>query len=371
MSPLILFILVLFAIVAISGAICWYIFKRSFMLLIINAVIVLLVLVAIVSYASALYGLKIFLISSAVIAPVAIGVFLYIQRVLQGAVKQIAMQMGEVAEGDLTVRIDDRLLSSKTEIGLLAKNFEGMARAMREGFTQNAANGEKVVNASAQFKEQAGRISAGASTQAASAEEISASMEEMVANISQNLDNAREGAVISSQVDKEVGRVSEEFNRTATSMREIEEKIGIVGDIAQKTNILAINAAIEAARAGEHGRGFAVVAAEVRRLADQSAQSAQQIGELSKQSVEAVDSMGNALDTTIPNIRKISSIIQEIASASQEQQTGTAQISAALDQLVQITNENSSAAADLSGASEQLAAIATDTQTYLARYKLS
>lgn len=370
MTLFVQFLLILAAIIPIIGVVCWYVFRGSFMLTIIKAIIILLVLVVIITFASALYGLKIYLIGSGVIAPLAIYGFMHIKRTIQGAIRQIAIQMGEVAEGDLTVRVDEKLQGKKNEIGLLAINFAKMASSMQDGFKQNATDVEKVVNASGQFKVQAGHISEGASTQAASAEEISASMEEMVANISQNLDNAREGAVISSQVDKEVGQVSDGFNRTASAMREIEEKIGIVSDIAQKTNILAINAAIEAARAGEHGRGFAVVAAEVRRLADQSAQSAQQIGELSKQSVSAVDSMGNALNTTIPNIRKISSIIQEIASASQEQQTGTAQISAALDQLVQITNENSSAASSLSTTSEQLAAIAAETQTYLSRYKL-
>lgn len=355
----------------IVAAICWFVFRGSFMRTIVNAIIVLVVLMGILSFASALYGIKIFLIGVLIIAPVAILGFLHIKRTIQNAIQQIATQMGEVASGNLTVRVDEDLLTKRNEIGLLAQNFTKMSRAMLDGFSQNAANGEKVVTASGQFKVQAGHISEGASTQAASAEEISASMEEMVANINQNLDNAREGAVMSSQVDKEVGEVSKEFNRTATAMREIEEKIGIVTDIAQKTNILAINAAIEAARAGEHGKGFAVVAAEVRRLADQSAQAAQQIGELSEQSINAVDSMGHALDTTIPNIRKISSIIQEIASASQEQQTGTSQISSALDQLVQITNENSSSATSLSDTSEQLTAIANETQTYLSRYKLS
>lgn len=371
MSPFAVFMVALAIVVPIIVVLCNYIFRGSFLQTIANIVIALAAAFVVIGYVTAMYGIKVYLIGAAVIAPAAIFGFAHIKRTIQGAIKKIASSMGKVAEGDLSIKMEDKLLSQRNEIGILATNFDKMADAMRAGIMLNEQNGRKVVEASRQFSTQAGNISHGASTQAASAEEISASMEQTTANIMQNLDNAREGAVISSQVDKEIGQVSAEFDRTAASMKEIEGKIEVVGDIAQKTNILAINAAIEAARAGEHGRGFAVVAAEVRRLADLSAKSAQEIEGLSKQSASAVANMGEALTTSIPNIRKISSIIQEIASASQEQQTGTEQIGAALDQLVQITNENSSSAQELSSTSESLATMAAETQADMARYKLN
>jgi len=359
-----------FVIIAVS-LIITLIFKNSFMRTICYAIIAIGTAIGIVCFLTPRYGIFFYLTGMGIVGGGGILGMLYIQRSIQGGVRKIASMMGKIAEGDLSEHVDGKLQTRRDELGMLAINLEKMIESMRTSVALTTQVGEKIVDASEHFKAQAGNISSRASTQAASAEEISASMEEMTANIIQNLDNAREGALVSSQVDKEVKRVDKEFDRTASSMKEIEEKIGVVGDIAQKTNILAINAAIEAARAGEHGRGFAVVAAEVRRLADLSAQSAQAIGDLSAQSVGAVRSMGEALSASIPNIKKISNIIQEIASTSQEQQSGTEQINSALNQLVQITNENSSSAAELSASADSLAMMAAEMRADVARHRLS
>lgn len=347
-----------------------YIFRKSFFKYIINFIILMVAIVINLGYFSAKYGNTVFFIGFVVAAPPLIWGIIAMQRAIQRPLQEIAKKMNAVGQGDLTVEFSTRQRFRNNEIGQIAEAFMKMTNNVRASIQASQSNSHEVVVVSEQFKRQASTLSQGASTQASSSEEISASMEEMVANISQNLDNARQGASTSKQVDSEIGHVNDEFRRTADAMKEIEAKIGVVGDIAQKTNILAINAAIEAARAGEQGRGFAVVASEVRRLADLSAKSAEEIGNLSRQSIDAVAGMGAALETTIPNIRKIASIVQEIASASQEQQTGTEQIGAALDQLVQVTNENSNASHELNTTSDTLLTISESMQKTINQFTI-
>src|SRR5882757_5185968 len=112
------------------------------------------------------------------------------------------------------------------------------------------------------------QMSEGATEQAASAEEVSSSMEEIVSSIQQNTENALQTEKIALKVVEDIIEGNKSVNITVQSMKDIAERISIIGDIARQTNLLALNAAVEAARAGDNGRGFAVVAAEVRKLAE-------------------------------------------------------------------------------------------------------
>jgi methyl-accepting chemotaxis protein len=193
-------------------------------------------------------------------------------------------------------------------------------------------------------------VAQGATEQASSLEEISSSVEQMVSNINQNADNASQAEHMTKEASEKMKRVREATNTTFQSIKDITEKIEIINEIADKTNLLAINAAVEAARAGEHGKGFAVVASEVRKLAERSKQSAIQIIDLSKNTIKEAENSGHLIDDLAPDVAKSFNLVREISSSSAEQRSGAEQINAALAQLNQVTQQNASSSEELASA---------------------
>ena len=153
-------------------------------------------------------------------------------------------------------------------------------------------------------------------------------------------------------------------------MKEIAGKISIIEEIARQTNLLALNAAIEAARAGDHGKGFAVVAAEVRKLAERSQTAAAEIGKLSASSVDIAEQTGEMLSKMVPDIQKTADLVQEIAAASNEQNSGASEINNAIQQLSTVTQENASASEEIASTSEELSAQADQLQNTIAFFKI-
>ena len=273
-----------------------------------------------------------------------------------------------VAQGNLTARID---VNQKDEIGVLADALRGMVKRLREivrdvqGAADNVSAGSQELSSSAQ------EMSQGATEQAASAEEASASMEEMAANIRQNADNATTTEKIAGKSADHAKESGDAVTRTVAAMREIADKIGIIEEIARQTDLLALNAAIEAARAGDHGRGFAVVAAEVRKLAERSQVSAGEISTLSAESVEIADKAGKMLTQLVPDIGKTAELVQEISSASREQNSGADQINQAINQLDQVIQQNASAAEEMASTSEELASQAEHLQLAMSFFNVA
>ena len=270
-----------------------------------------------------------------------------------------------IAEGDLTVEI--RKLSERDE---LSETLSKMVASLGNIVADIISAADNVANGSGQMSSSANLISSGSSEQASSAEEVATSMEQMAVNIQQNTENAEKTEQISKKAAKDIEESSNSVIKTVDAMKTIAEKITIINDIAERTDLLAINAAIEAARAGEHGDGFAVVAAEVRKLAEQSQNAAKEITELSSTSVKIAEVSGKQLVALVPDIKQTAILVQGISRASIEQSNGAKQVNVAMAQLSTVTQQASANAEELSAGSEELNAQAEQLREVISFFKI-
>jgi methyl-accepting chemotaxis protein len=270
-----------------------------------------------------------------------------------------------VANGDLTVDLkkrseDDKLMQSLTD---MVKATAGIISEFQTATNNISASSQQMSSTSQS-------MSQGASEQASSAEEVSSSMEEMAANIQQNTENAQTTLKIALSAADGINKVNEASDQTLQFMKDIADKVSIIGEIARQTNILALNAAVEAARAGEQGKGFAVVAAEVRKLAERSQISAVEIDALTKNSVRATEESGKLLASIAPEISKTANLVQEISAASVEQNSGADQVNNAIQQLNQVTQQNAAASEEMATSSEELAGQAQQLMEMISFFKI-
>ncbi|MDD2735078.1 MAG: methyl-accepting chemotaxis protein [Desulfuromonadaceae bacterium] len=312
-------------------------------------------------------------------------------------------------EGDLTKKI---IVTSNDEFGTLANEINSLVDKIRRIITEISQTSEQVSASAVELQTNATQMANGAEEVAAQAETVATAGEEMSAtsgDIAQNCQMASEGsqqanaaAVSGAKVVDETIAVMESIaERVKSSAKAVEslgsrsdqigDIVGTIEDIADQTNLLALNAAIEAARAGEQGRGFAVVADEVRALAERTTRATREIGtmikaiqtetkdaviameqgvaEVTKGSEKAADS-GRALEQILEQINDVNSQIHQVATAAEEQTATTSEISNNMQQITEVVARTSRGAQESSAAASRLTDLADDLRRIVSQFKI-
>jgi len=245
--------------------------------------------------------------------------------------------------------------------------------------------GEQIASGSAQVSDASQSLSQGAAEQASSLEEISASISEMTSQTKLNAENASQASSFSNQTKEGAQNGNKQMQEMLVAMEDINGSgehiskiIKTIDEIAFQTNLLALNAAVEAARAGQHGKGFAVVAEEVRNLAARSAKAASETAELIEDSVakaakgmEIAERTDTALTSIMESISKVTVLVDEIATSSNEQAHGIEQINQGLGQIDRVTQSNTANAEQSAAASQELSGQAEQLKLMLSHFRMA
>jgi methyl-accepting chemotaxis protein len=293
-----------------------------------------------------------------------------------------AVEIAErVAAGDLTSRIES---SGRDEAAQLLEALRRMNQSLTQIVGRVRGGSDSIATGSAQIAIGNADLSQRTEEQASNLQQTAASMEQITATVKQNADAARQAtqlagsaSAIASRGGQVVGQVVATMEEISASSRRIADIIGVIDGIAFQTNILSLNAAVEAARAGEQGRGFAVVAAEVRSLAQRSAQAAREIKDLIGESVQRVEAgsqlvgeAGTTMEQIVAQVQRVSDLIREIGAASAEQSSGIGQVGDAVQQLDQVTQQNAALVEESAAAAESLKQQAAQLAEVVAVFRL-
>ncbi|SNB44786.1 methyl-accepting chemotaxis protein [Geobacter sp. DSM 9736] len=311
-------------------------------------------------------------------------------------------------EGDLTKRLDD---TGKDEIAVASSWFNTFIGKIREIVGQVEHTSTQLASAATQMQTASEQIATGAEEVACQTGTVATASEEMAATsgeIAQNCMYAAEGARVASGAAESgsdvvrrtvdgMQRITSRVHESAMTVRSLGDRsdqigaiIGTIEDIADQTNLLALNAAIEAARAGEQGRGFAVVADEVRALAERTTRATREIGEMIKsiqqetkaavsameegvREVEAgtedAEKSGRALAEILEQINAVTQQVAQIATAAEEQTATTGEITSNIQQITEVVQSTAKGAIDSAGAAAQVNSLAGELHSLVRRFR--
>ena len=343
--------------------------------------------------------------------PLIVFVVIFIRRFVVMPLAAMNRSLAEIAsgEGDLTRRL---AVAGRDEIGQAAEAFNAMLGTIGQLVRQVSEAAGRVTGSARLLSAGAGRVADGSRRQHEQSEHAAASVEDMAANIAsvaagaervhlrsqESLRRAAEGSATLDSLVSEVGHAEDAVRQMADSVEQfVESTTAIttmtreVREIADQTNLLALNAAIEAARAGEQGRGFAVVADEVRKLAEKSARSAGEIdavtSKLGRQSVAvresihrgldhlaasraAVGSVSNAILSANESVSAVGHGLDEIAEATEQQRSASAAMASSIDMIAAMTRDNTSAVESTASAARDLESLACHLQQTVERFRV-
>jgi methyl-accepting chemotaxis protein len=326
-----------------------------------------------------------------------------------GPLRQTMNVLAAVASGDLTQRLE---VKTKDEIGAMAASLNRVVDAMRTALKEIDQSALHLASASQQLSVTASHSASGAETQRDQVHQVATAMQEMSATVhevSQSCNRAAESARQAAQAAHDGGATVEDtlarMRSIAGSVRESAERVqqlgsrsdqigkivGVIEDIADQTNLLALNAAIEAARAGEQGRGFAVVADEVRKLAERTTQATKEIAEMIDgvqsetrvavekmqsgteqvaQGVEVTARAGDSLKQIVSQAEQVGEMVTHIATSALQQSSATDQVNGNMDQINKLVSEAAAGSQEAAKACEELSSLAVDLQRLVGRFQL-
>lgn len=332
-----------------------------------------------------------------------------LSRMITRPLVALADDAQQIASGDLTVRIQS---GAKDEIGTLASSFNSMTDSLRGAIRQVSDTSSLLSSAATELLATSETISNGADAVASQAQTVATAGEEMAAtsnDIANNCQSAAAGALDASNsasdgsvvVDKTVqamGLIARRVKETADTVARLGQRsdqigqiVGTIEDIADQTNLLALNAAIEAARAGEQGRGFAVVADEVRALAERTTRATKEISDMIRsiqaetrsavtvmeegvhevaQGTDEAARSGVALQTIMELVNNVSMQISQVATAAEEQTATTNEISQNILQITDVVQQTAQGAKQSEAAAAELSKLAADLEALVRRFKL-